>query len=269
MADIGTMTTDERARSDASQPPSGRRIRRARGLPGSRAVVGALLVTAAAVGVFAAFLSATATPDTSYVIARQDVPIGTVLTEEMIRDRFGLIAIDLPAEVAANAIGSDHALSLAGQRTTAALAPNDLLMRTALSASGASEDDVTLSFAIEPSRAVDGNLEPGDRIDVAVTYGQGPDAYTLYVARNVLMVDSSTPTGGFEGESVVLTLSLPDDERALAIVQAVNTGDVVVTRAAASAGERGTSVPAYTPPATADGAPPVSSLEPRDDDAEG
>lgn len=263
VADIGTMTTTDRAgANEPAEGGSGRRIRRARGLPGSRAVVGALLVTAAAVGVFAAYLDATATPSTSYVVVQGDVPIGTLLTEDLVTDtsRFGLVALDLPPELARNSIRSERALSIVGLRTTAPLAAGDLLSRTSLADAAGDDDAVAISFQIDKSRAVAGELEPGERVDVAVTYGQADDAYTLYVARNVLLIDIAAAGGGLEGEAVVLTLSLPDDERVLAIAQATNTGQVVVTRAAAAAGERGTSVPPYAPPGPDGGAPAVSSL---------
>jgi Flp pilus assembly protein CpaB len=262
MADIGTMTTTERPDGSGPPPPdAGRRIRRTRGLPGSRAVVGALLVTAAAVGVFAAYLNATATPDTQYVVVQGDVPIGTVLTESLLTDttRFGLVAIDLPAELAANAVPSDEALGLEGLRTTAPLTAGDLLSRTALADGSVDDDVVALSFEVDVARAVAGSLEPGERVDVAVTYGQGGDAYSLYVARNVLLSDTTAAGGGLDGEALILTLAVPDDERVLALVQAFNTGQVVVSRSAAGAGDAGSSVPAYAPPGSAGDATAVPS----------
>lgn len=268
MADIGTMTTTERRDGSGPSPPDApRRIRRTRGLPGSRAVVGALLVTAAAVGVFAAYLDATATPDTSYVVVQGDVPIGTVLTGSLLTDttRFGLVAIDLPPELAANAIPSEEALGLEGLRTTAPLTAGDLLSRTALADGSLDDDAVALSFEVGIARAVAGSLEPGERVDVAVTYGQGGDAYSLYVARNVLLTDVTPAGGGLDGDVLILTLSVPDDERVLALVQAFNTGQVVVSRAAAGAGEAGASVPAYAPPATAGDATSVPSEGARGD----
>jgi Flp pilus assembly protein CpaB len=268
MADVGTMTTGGStgppapADGGGGRGPGGRRIRRARNLPGSRAVVGALLVAAAAVGVFAAYLDAAAEPDSRYVIAAGEVPIGTLLTEDLLRDprRFGVVAVDLPAQVAETSVTEEAALGLAGRVTTAPLAPGDLLSRSGL-ASGATADDVVqLSFAIEASRAVGGALEPGDRVDVAVTYGSGPESYTLYVARAALVADVDLPTEGLDSRSVVLTLSLPDDEVVLAVAQAVNTGAVFVTRSS-RASER-TAVEPYAPPATFEDAAPVAPGEP-------
>jgi hypothetical protein len=105
MADLGTMTAPD------LRDPAGpqRRIRRSRRLPGSRAVVGALLVTAAAVGVFAAYVDATGEPSTRYVVAQDELPIGTLLTSQLVRDTslFALVPMDLPPEVAARAVPVD------------------------------------------------------------------------------------------------------------------------------------------------------------------
>ena len=56
-----------------------RTVRRRRGLPGSRAVVGGLLVAASAVGLFAAASRSGDGPTHSYVIARHDLAAGTRL----------------------------------------------------------------------------------------------------------------------------------------------------------------------------------------------
>jgi hypothetical protein len=262
MADLGVMTQNSGAQPSNDAPAEGgRRIERRRGLPGSRAVVGALLVAAAAVGVFAAYLNATAEPATRYVVVQGDIPVGTLLTEAVLRDtsQFGLVPIDLPTELAANAIPESQALALAGLRTTAPLAAGDLLSRTVVEKGVTGDELVQLSFALDASRALDGALDPGARIDIAVTYGQGLDSFTYYVARNILLSDIRARDSGIDGGELVLTITLADDERALAINQAVNTGTVTVSRAAPGATSAGDGVPPYAPPASAGGAELVPS----------
>lgn len=261
MADLGVMTQSSGSPPTEGPAEGGRRIERRRGLPGSRAVVGALLVAAAAVGVFAAYLNATAEPATRYVVVQGDIPVGTLLTEELLGDtsRFGLVPIDLPTEIAANAIPEPQALALAGLRTTAPLAAGDLLSRTVVEKGVTGDDLIQLSFSLDAARALDGALDPGARIDVAVTYGQGLDSFTYYVARNVLLSDIRARDSGIDGGELVLTITLADDERVLAINQAVNTGIVTVTRAAPGAASAGDGVPPYAPPASAGGAELVPS----------
>src|SRR5690606_28245478 len=65
--------------TNGSGPPGPRSVRRRRSLPGGRAVAGAFLVTAAAAGVFAAYLDATAAPSTAWLVAAGDIAPGDVL----------------------------------------------------------------------------------------------------------------------------------------------------------------------------------------------
>src|SRR5687768_720166 len=62
------------ARGGAAGALGGRAVRRRSALPTGRAVVGGFLVALAALGIFAAYSSATAGPTTSYVVARRDLP---------------------------------------------------------------------------------------------------------------------------------------------------------------------------------------------------
>lgn len=255
MSDVGTLTGagpadtagDGRARGPGRDH---RRIRRVRSLPGGRAVVGALLVTAAAVGVFASYLDATAEPDTRYVVVTGDLPVGTVLTDELVRDTrtLGLLPLDLPPLLAANSIPAGQALDLVGQVVTAPLVAGDLVSRSALSRSTVDDDVVRVSFAIDPARAVGGAIEPGDRVDVAVTHGSGTDSFTFYVVRAALVADVRVGDGGIGRAAMVLSLALPDDVDVLALISAVETGEVVVTRSSRLGA--GHEVPPYTPPAS-------------------
>src|SRR5688500_15969628 len=65
-------------RGNGSDPPA-RSVRRRRGLPGSRAVVGGLLVATAAVGLFAAASTSGQGPRQTYVVARHELNAGTRL----------------------------------------------------------------------------------------------------------------------------------------------------------------------------------------------
>ncbi|TML58120.1 MAG: hypothetical protein E6G17_12765, partial [Actinobacteria bacterium] len=71
---------------------AGRAVRRRRSLPSGRALVGGLLVAIAAVGVFGAWLSATAAPTSSYVVARHDIAPGHRVT----RADLALVRLHLP-----------------------------------------------------------------------------------------------------------------------------------------------------------------------------
>ena len=245
MSDLWTMGSSARSeaatdRDEAPASRSSRRISRTRSLPGSRAVVGALLVTAAAVGVFSAYLNATAEPATSYVVALGDIPIGTVLTEEVLTDptQFGLAAVELPAETARGAVPADQALGLAGQVTAAPFGAGDLVTRTGLLDADLTDGTARLSFPIPANRAVAGSLDVGDRIDVVATFGSGGDVVTEHVVRDVQVVALSSVGDGFAGSSeLVITLALPEGEAVLDVAQAIDVADVFVVRTPLGASE--------------------------------
>ncbi|TVP74145.1 MAG: hypothetical protein EA340_01650 [Nitriliruptor sp.] len=215
----------------------GRTIRPPRSLPGGRAVVGALLIAAAAVVTFAAYLDATSAPTRSYVVATAPVEPGTRLGDMAeVSERFGTIALDLSDEVAARVLPASAVDSLVGQVVVTPLQPGDLLTRTQLVDDGGAEGAQTLSFSLPRTAAVAGALRPGERVDVLATFGSGDGAYTAYVVRGVPLLGISAPDGGPLGGSSELTLTVAvsalRDVQALG--HAVNTAEVFVTRSTAS-----------------------------------
>ena len=97
-----------------------------RGLPSGRAVVGALLVTVAAVGAFVIARSNDGIPDTSYLVAVRSVDAGTQITLKDI----SLIPVTLPMETAANVLSS--AVGADGAITTRDLVAGDLISKRGL-----------------------------------------------------------------------------------------------------------------------------------------
>lgn len=187
-------------------------------------MVGAFLVTVAAVGIFAAYLDATAGPSTRYVVAARDVPIGSRLTAADLT----LVALDLPAQQRRRAF--DAPAVLEGATLIGPLTRGDLVQSSAVVAIDPDVEQV--SFAIDADRAVGGRLNPGERVDVLVTYGSGDGAYTEAVVRDALVVhvdeDSSSNLGSLGTH--VLTLGVPDPAASLRIAHAVNAGEVTVIR---------------------------------------
>lgn len=215
----------------------GRTIRPPRRLPGGRAVVGALLIAAAALVTFVAYLDATAAPTRSYVVATAAVDPGTRLgSMAEVRERFGTIALDLSAEVAARTVPSTAVDGLVGQVLVAPLQPGDLLTRTQLVDDGGTEGAQTLSFSLPRTAAVAGALRPGERVDVLATFGSGDGAYTAFVVRGVPLLRVTAPDGGALGDSgdLTLTVAVSALRDVQALGHAVNTAEVFVTRSTAS-----------------------------------
>lgn len=222
------------AEAVAADPPDGaapRRLDRPRRLPGGRAVLGALLVTLAVVGVVAAHLTATAAPRDRYLIAAGDLPAGTVFRDAAaVRANLRQVAVDLPAELAARAVHVDAAGSLVGRRLLTALAPGDLLLTSGTADVDAARGTSTFAFAIPADAAVGGALSPGDRIDVVATAGTGAEASTAYVVRAAPLAAVAGSGGGLEGESLRLTVELARATDVQALAHALATAEVVVVR---------------------------------------
>jgi hypothetical protein len=209
-----------------------RRLSRPRTLPGGRAVLGALLVTVAVVGIAAAHLAVIASPDRRYLVAATELPAGTLLVDAAaVEDAFRAVAVDLPEEVAAGAVDLEVAESIVGRRTTAALAPGDLLLGSALAERGADPGSTTFTFALPPAAAVGGALTVGDRVDVVATVGTGGGATTAYVVRAAPVGDVRGAGGGLGGDQLQLTVELEDQTEVQALAHALATATVVVVRA--------------------------------------
>lgn len=225
-----------------------RRIQPPRGLPGGRAVVGALLVAGAAVATFAAYLDASAAPSTSFVVATAEVEPGTRLTSmDEVSSRFGTIALELGGEVSDRLIPAQAVDELVGRVIVAPLQPGDLLSRSQLVADGGVEQVQTLSFSLPRNAAVGGALQAGERIDVLATFGSGDSAYTSFVVRGVPLLRVTAPDGGTAGSGSELTLTVAVTELVdiQALGHAVNTASVFVTRSTAGTDGRDAAPGAY------------------------
>ena len=209
----------------------GRRVVRRRPLPGGRAVLGALLVTLAVVGVVAAHLSATAAPRDRYLVAAGELSAGTVFPDAAaVRSSLRQVPVDLPPEVAARAVHVDEAGTLVGRRLVTALAPGDLLLVSGLADALDERGTSTFTFALAADAAVGGTLTAGDHVDVVATTGTGTEATTAYVVRAAPLTEAVPTAGGLGGDTVRLTVELarPTDVQALA--HALATAQVVVVR---------------------------------------
>jgi hypothetical protein len=252
VADLGTMTDTTSERDGTAG--EGRAVRRARTLPGGRAVVGGLLVAAAAVGVFAAYLNATAEPTTRYLVARADIEPGTrIVSLDAVAELFESRAIELDPDLAASAVRLEAAELLLGRLVLSPLEPGQLLAPGNLAVDGGVADAHKLSFAIERSAALAGDLRVGERLDVLATYGSGDGAYTAFVVRGVPLVARSGDGGagglgsGGGGGPLTLTVAVTSPEDVQALAHAVATADVVVTRSTVAEGDRAQAPGPYEP----------------------
>lgn len=237
-----------------------RTIRPRRTLPGGRAVIGAFLVVVAAVGTFGAYLSATAAPDTSYMVATRTFQIGDVITEEDLVGAaagFRPVAMDLPEEQASRAYGSDadSAAALLGRVVVAPIAAGDLLLQTQFVDVADAGHGVAMSFSLPVDRALAGSVGVGERVDVVATYrAAGGGSETRVVARDVVVVAVLNGGEGLNGGRVTMTVEVPDLAVAQLLQHAVDTAEVALLRG----GDAAAATPAAT---TSDTAAPRSDAD--------
>jgi Flp pilus assembly protein CpaB len=217
-----------------------RPLRRRRSLPGGRAVVGGFLVALAAVGVFAGYTGATADSREPFLVARHDLALGHRIT----RADLGTLPMDLPALLRSKAYRDPAPLM--GAVVIGPVAKGELVQSGNVLA-GQGTTDRQISFPIESSRAVSGQLRTGEFVDVLATYGTGTDGYTAVVVHGARVADRSETRSSLSARGTeVITLAVPTAGDTLAVAHAVSAGTVILVRAGAPAA--GDEVPAtYRP----------------------
>ena len=217
MTDV--LTRRPPASGDGSQP-----VRRRRTLPSGRAVVGGFLIMLAMVGTFAAYTRSTAPPSTRYVVASRDLAPGDVVTP----DALDLVAITLPDEQRRRSF--DVVEPLHGLTVVEPILAGELLQEGAVAATGA-PGARTVSFAIPRARAVDGALNPGERVDVLATFGSSTESCTHLVAADVPVTAVAEESASVAGAGeLTLTIAVGDAELELAVAHAAAAGTVTVVR---------------------------------------
>jgi hypothetical protein len=224
---MGTHALLQRARAgkrDRDDAPSSRTAgvvgqRTAR--PPTRAVVGGLLVAVAAVGAFVLATPADG-PSAEYVIAAHALDPGARIEA----DDLTVAAVDLPPDLATLAF--TDASALIGAVSLGPVAAGQLVQEGDVGRAPLSPFEVSL--ALEGDRALDGRLVPGELVAVLATYGSGADAETLTVASTALVERVSKPTGLAVGTADVVTLGLPVESDAQAVVHAARAGELTLVR---------------------------------------
>jgi len=247
-----TRPTDGAGTTGAQEALPRRVVRRSPGVPGSRAVVGGMLIAAAAVGTFVSWRQASSPPRHAYAVSSRPLQPGDPLTADDIRYQ----NIDLPAGVSAQAF--DTPADLEGRVLVAPVGQGELLQQGVVSDQGEREPAAEVSLALDRDRAVDGRLRPGDTVDVYATH----DDATSAVATGVRVIAVSDGGGSFtDGSEITVTLGLGEPEVRGAVIHAARAGQVTLVRTTHAS--RSSSPAASAPSAPATSAPaPASSTTP-------
>ena len=208
-----------------------RTIERRPGLPGSRAIVGGLLIALAGVLTFAAWQQASAGADQTYAVAARTIRPGDALSAADIR----LEPMSLPAGMSAAAF--TDAAELDGRVALGPIGEGELLQSAQVSDRGQGSGAAELSFSIARDRAVDGRLGSGDLVDVFVT---DEERTRVVAAAMPIIAVGETGAGGF-GPTTELTITLAITDPALpeALIHAVREGEVTLVRSTHQAGPAG------------------------------
>ena len=210
-------------RGNGADPPV-RSVRRRRGLPGSRAVVGGLLVAVAALGLFAAASSSAQGPTGAYVVARTELAAGTRLSATDLE----LAPMELAPALRARAFSTLQ--PLVGATLIAPLGAGELVQASAVVARKGDVASRELSFTLERGR-VSPAVKEGERADLLATYGTGTDAYTVVVVRQALLVAVERPrTSAGENGPATVTVAVDDPADALGLAHAIQLGKITLVR---------------------------------------
>jgi Flp pilus assembly protein CpaB len=230
------MSTTEFGASAAPAAP--RVVRRPRRLPGSRPIVGGLLVTVAVVGTFAAYSTADRGPTDPVLVVRRPVTAG----DRLRADDVGPALAELPPDAAANALRSIDEVE--GATALASLAEGDIVQRSAIlpvdPANPSGEPAHEFSLPVQRDRALNGALAPSELVDVLATYGTGEGAYTTVVTRGARVLDVADTAGGLGSDGrVVVTLAMRSADEVLSAAHASEVAVVTIVRATRADGDRG------------------------------
>lgn len=215
-------------------------VRKKRSLPNARALAGAVLVTAALVGVFAVWLRAGSSPGRRYVVARHAITAGTRLRT----GDLALATMTLP--VSMQPLAFTDPATLIGRVAAGRLAGGELVQASAVLGPAESFGLRQVAVAVDTAEAA--AVEPGQPVDVLVTHGSGDTARTdLVVAgAQVLRVARVDASAVGDRSGAIVTLGTPTFADVQALVHATRTGQVDVVPGSAT--DRFFSTPNQTAP---------------------
>lgn len=211
-----------------SSTPTGagghRTLRATRALPGSRAVVGGLLVAVAALGTWYVAAGADRETDTHYLVAARALGPG----ERIAPADLTSVAADLPEELAGAAF--THPDEIADHVALGPIASGELIQAGSVTEVQPSEL-AELSFSVEAERAVGGDLRVGDLIDLFDTDERAGSEGTRRVLAEATILDITRPDDGLgRNRMVTITVGVEDPELLPDAVRATRTGTISVVR---------------------------------------
>ncbi len=214
------------------------------GAPRGRAVLGGLLIAAAAVLVFATALSSRHR-SASYVVASRPLTAGTIIGPGDTATE----SIDLPAATRSGAF--DHGALLIGRRLDVAVSPGELLQSSMLASGTGARTLRPVSIPVDSASLA--GMSPGIPVDVlatpsssgsvasgaAASSGAGAGGAVTVVLRGATLLSISRPGSALapvSSSGTVVTLGVTSLGEAEMLVEAAHTATVVLVQATPSDG---------------------------------
>lgn len=227
-----SISTIPRPRADDAGPngdegaPDHLVIKPRRGLPGSRSVVGGLLVAVAALLAWWATVGDAEPPVERYVVAARAIGPGERLTAAHLT----VAPVDLGSDLRRLAFTSPD--SLIGAVSTGPVGAGELIQSSTVAAEEDPAPERELSFPVSSTWAGGGDLSPGDRIDVFATYGDGTGSRTRRVLTDVRLRRIQSITSDRLGDSgqQTVTVGLDADVPVALVVNAVQSAEITIAR---------------------------------------
>lgn len=168
--------------------------------------------------------------ETSYpvAVAAEEIRAGTVVRPSS----FATAEVKVAEDVLSGLLPSNEVAARDGWVAAGTVAEGELVSRSDLREPAAPSEQRAMSFPIDAQRAVGGDLQTGDRVDVIAVVG----GLSSYVATDLEVIDVATPEGRAAlaaASTFGLTVAV-DAEEALALAQALSVGEVSVLRSTGS-----------------------------------
>jgi Flp pilus assembly protein CpaB len=181
-------------------------------------------------------------------VAARNLSPGAVLSESSVRYE----QVKMDDSLLGTVLQPDDVKALRDSVAAYPIEAGELIHRRAVRPAAASGGKRAMSIAIDPARAVNGELATGDRVDVILT---GSHEVSIIVAdAEVLSVGRPNRGGAFGGVDDKFTVTLAVDERESQLVAAgIAGGDIVLTRTT------GARPATSTPPLPVDGSQGAAS----------
>ncbi len=197
-----------------------------RGLPSTRAVVGSLLVTMSALGVFVASRPPADGPQLTVVVAAADIAAGTTFTASHLT----VSGADLDDATASGTFVSPD--DLVGSVALGPIGAGELIQAGAVAAV-APDARLEVTMPVQVAHAPP-SLARGEHVAVLATVGSTDDARTSVVVDEGIVVHYRLDTTALGADTAILTLAVASPSQVLAVTGASHTADVTVVRTTGS-----------------------------------